>query len=110
MRKGQKQSDEARARMSETKRVPLGQRIEEDRERLRLLAQTDKFLWGEKFGCSDKVAAKRLNRLVEAGYAQRFRPRGATAFTYTIAIPAGAQVISRKSPRKQRKEHEAPES
>lgn len=110
MRKGQKQSDAARKRMSETKSVPVEQRISEDHERLRLLGQTDKFKWAEKFGVSENVAANRLNALVDAGYAERFRPRGATAFTYAITIPAGATLVARKSPRKQREDHEARES
>ncbi len=96
MRKGQKQTDEAKRRMSETKRIPPEQRIQEDRERLRLLGQTDRFVWAEKFGCSEKTANQRLGRLVEAGYAERYRQRGASAYTYTITIPPGAQIVSRR--------------
>jgi hypothetical protein len=107
MRKGTKQTDEARQKMSETKSIPLEQRIAEDRERLRLMGQTNRFLWAEKFGCSEKTAIVRLNRLVDSGYAEKFRERGAIVNTYVTTIPPGAQLIGRRGPIQRRKDQEA---
>jgi Fic family protein len=97
VRKGQRQTDEAKRRMSETKLVPLEERIESDREALRLLGQTDRYLWSEKFGCSEATATLRLSRLVEAGYASKFRQRGANAYTYVATVaPGDIQIVNRR--------------
>ena len=89
------QREQARRRRSLAKTDPEAL-LQEDAETLRLVGPMNKITFAERVGCSERIAHLRLSRLVEAGYADRWKERGASAHTYTAVIPAGAKLVSRK--------------
>jgi DNA-binding MarR family transcriptional regulator len=100
-----KHSEEARERMALSK--DLEATVAEDAKTLRLMGQASPLTYAERVGCSEKTASNRLKRLVEWGYAERWRERDARSYRYTITIPPGAQLVNRKGPIQRKKDQEA---
>jgi hypothetical protein len=82
LRKGSTQTLMTRRRQSLAKLDPAVL-LAEDAETLRSIGPVNRFTFAERAKCSERIAHTRLTRLVDAGLATRFKPRGAAAFTYT---------------------------
>jgi hypothetical protein len=90
--KGFKHTDESRERASRAYRDPTSVLLE-DQQILRDLGTAMVFEYADHCNVSDQVAHKRLVRLVEEGYADRFRKRGhGNTWIYVATMPAGMTV------------------
>ncbi len=67
----------------------MEQRIARDVEALRSMGQATRWEFAEKMGCSERMAHGRLKRLVDEGYATKFRQRGSSAYTYVMTVNSG---------------------
>lgn len=97
MNRGETQSEAARRRISEGKRLGREGRLREDQVALRALGQTNKFDFAERMDTTPRTAKIRLDRLVDAGLAYEWIERGHRAPTYAVTIPPGVkQIVSRR--------------
>jgi len=84
MRKGEAHSALARQRISEGKKLTPDERLQKDRDLLRLMGPVHSWEFAERVNCSEKSAVYRLRYLYDAGYATRTTDRRSRGYTYEV--------------------------
>lgn len=94
MKKGTHHTEATRRKISEARTVPAVQR---DLAILQRLGKAQVFEFAGASECSEQAAKMRLKRLLEGGYAERWRPRGSSGYIYTARIePGDLQILARR--------------
>jgi hypothetical protein len=92
VKQGFKHTDESRERTSRTHLDPTGVLLD-DQKALRELGTAMVFEYAEKCAVTERIAHNRLVKLVEEGYADRFRKRGhGNIWIYVATMPPGMTV------------------
>jgi hypothetical protein len=92
VKQGFKHTEASKARTSRAHLDPTAVLLE-DQKILRELGTAMVFEYAEKCGIAERIAHNRLVRLVEEGYAHRFRKRGhGNTWIYVATMPVGMTV------------------
>src|SRR5947208_1297746 len=89
VRKGQRHKQSSREAISRAQRERWKRTVEDDALALKLIGQCEKWEFAERMECSIEVAERRLKKLIEGGYAERFRVKGRSGFVYVATLSAG---------------------